>query len=308
MMPKQYTYGASNERLITTAGSTATYYAWDGGQTLAEYTGTMGGSTLTWQKSYVYAGGRLLATTTPGNSRQYHHPDRLGTRVMTNADGTFSGRQESLPYGAMIDASAATTKRFTSYDRSATTKLDYAVNRFYNAAQGRFTQVDPIGMGVTSLGDPQSLNLYAYCGNDPINHTDSDGLFFKKLFRAIGKIFKAIAIAVFVAGAILLTAGLGVAAVAGWAASSAFFEAFGALMGWFMMHPTISSVIGIGSAGGFLTPEIGSGIGGVSFHFDGQDGEKEGWWDWATGKGLQTASDFAAGVGDSLTFGLNHCT
>jgi hypothetical protein len=35
------------------------------------------------------------------------------------------------------------------YDRSTTTKLDYAVNRSYNAGLGRFTQVNPIG-------DPQS--------------------------------------------------------------------------------------------------------------------------------------------------------
>jgi RHS repeat-associated protein len=81
-------------------------------------------------------------------------------------------------------------KRFTSYDRSDATGLDYAVNRHYSSAQGRFTQVDPIGMGASSLGDPQTLNMYAYCGNDPINHVDPDGLFIKKLFGGIGKAFK----------------------------------------------------------------------------------------------------------------------
>jgi hypothetical protein len=50
------------------------------------------------------------------------------------------------------------------------------VNRTYNAGLGRFTQVDPIAMGAVYLGNPQSLNLYAYCFNDPINHTDPDGL------------------------------------------------------------------------------------------------------------------------------------
>ncbi len=86
-------------------------------------------------------------------------------------------------------------KRFTSYDRSDATGLDYAVNRFYQSAQGRFTQVDPIGMSAASLSDPQSLNLYSYCGNDPINHTDPDGLFFgwlKRALNAIGKFFSAI--------------------------------------------------------------------------------------------------------------------
>ncbi len=82
-------------------------------------------------------------------------------------------------------------KRFTSYDRSDATGLDYAVNRHYSPQQGRFTQVDPIGMGAVSLSDPQTLNLYAYCGNDPINHVDPAGTsFFGKLFGWIGKAFK----------------------------------------------------------------------------------------------------------------------
>ncbi len=77
--------------------------------------------------------------------------------------------------------------------------MDYAVNRFYNSAQGRFNQVDPIGMAAASLEDPQTLNLYGYCGNDPINQVDPDGLFFgwvKKVFKAIGKFFSAVARAI----------------------------------------------------------------------------------------------------------------
>ena len=66
--------------------------------------------------------------------------------------------------------------------------------------QGRFTTVDPIGMGAASLNDPQTLNMYAYVGNDPINHTDPDGLsffsFFKRLFRGVGQIFSAVGAAV----------------------------------------------------------------------------------------------------------------
>ena len=87
-----------------------------------------------------------------------------------------------LPFGNIIAGestslgNSATKKRFTSYDRSDSTTLDYAVNRQYSAAQGRFTQVDPIGMEAVSLTNPQSLNLYSYCFNDPINHTDPEGL------------------------------------------------------------------------------------------------------------------------------------
>ncbi|MBA3352493.1 MAG: RHS repeat-associated core domain-containing protein [Blastocatellia bacterium] len=73
-------------------------------------------------------------------------------------------------------------------DRSALTGLDYAINRTYDSKQGRFTQVDPIGMAAASLGAPQTLNLYTYCGNDPVNRVDPSGLFWgwiKKFFSWI---------------------------------------------------------------------------------------------------------------------------
>jgi nucleic acid/nucleotide deaminase of polymorphic system toxin len=48
-------------------------------------------------------------------------------------------------------------------------------------------------MDAASLGDPQTLNLYAYCGNDPINNVDPDGLFFGALWKGLKAIGKAIA-------------------------------------------------------------------------------------------------------------------
>ncbi len=172
-----YTYGASNQRLKTVEGtSTNTWYVWEGGKVIAEYNNASGA--VSWAKSYVYLGERLLATESTTIALQFYHPDRLGTRLVTNAvDGSSAGEQESLPFGNALGAGiAGNNRRFTSYDRSTTTKLDYAVNRTYNAGLGRFTQVDPIAMGAVSLGSPQSLNLYAYCFNDPINRTDPDGL------------------------------------------------------------------------------------------------------------------------------------
>jgi RHS repeat-associated protein len=79
-----------------------------------------------------------------------------------------------MPFGTAFasESSGATNNRFTSYDRSATTGLDYAVNRHYDSGQGRFTQVDPTSMDATTLTNPQSFNLYTYCHNDPVNFTD----------------------------------------------------------------------------------------------------------------------------------------
>lgn len=188
-----YTYGDSNERLILEEAGLRTYYACDG---KAEYTESGSSTTPTWSKSYIYLGGRLLSTLTPngsgGEAVQYHHPDRLGTRLVTNAQDTTSFEQVTLPFGMALDAEStdSTNRRFTTYDRSATTGLDYAMNRHYDSQQARFTQVDPIGMSAASLESPQTLNLYSYCGNDPVNFVDPSGLFFKKLFGWIGKLFK----------------------------------------------------------------------------------------------------------------------
>jgi RHS repeat-associated protein len=180
-----HTYGADRRRLITQYGETSnlrSYYAWSGAKLLVEYEATASYPYPVWTKSYVYLGERLLATLAwpygVDEVVQYHHADRLGTRLLTNnTDSTFF-EQVTLPYGVALDAEStgSINPRFTSYQRSATSGLDYAMNRFYQSQQGRFTQVDPLGMGAASLSDPQSLNLYAYVQNDPVNAVDPLGL------------------------------------------------------------------------------------------------------------------------------------
>ena len=175
------TYATSRERLKKESSGTRTYYAWGGSSVMAEHVETGSETTMKWSKSYVYAGSRLLSTSTKNGSSEkleYHHPDRLGTKMVSDPVAANEKEQATLPFGTEISAEtqATTNQRFTSYDRSGVTGLDYAVNRTYNSGQSRFTQVDPIGMASASPSNPQSLNLYSYTLNNPVNLIDPSGL------------------------------------------------------------------------------------------------------------------------------------
>ena len=57
--------------------------------------------------------------------------------------------------------------------------LDDFPARYYASTEGRWLTADwsvtPEPVPYAKLGDPQSLNLYAYVDNDPTNHADPMG-------------------------------------------------------------------------------------------------------------------------------------
>ena len=63
----------------------------------------------------------------------------------------------------------------TSKERDIETGLDYFLARYYASTQGRFTSTDPITMTEDRLYDPQQINLFAYCRNNPLAFTDPIG-------------------------------------------------------------------------------------------------------------------------------------
>jgi RHS repeat-associated protein len=169
--------------LKKTNSSGSTYYFWDGNHTIAEYGQRTAEAKLSWSKSRVYLGSRILTTFVPETSEgqfseraYYHHPDRLGVRLITNSADSTATEQVTLPFGTLISSRSADTVDpvFTTYDRSSNTGLDHASSREYDSKE-RFIQVDPIEMFSVDPRIPQSLNLYAYVGNDPLNRIDSSG-------------------------------------------------------------------------------------------------------------------------------------
>ena len=69
-------------------------------------------------------------------------------------------------------------------------------------------------MTTVDLNMPQMLNLYNYCGNDPINHTDANGLsWFSSFFKAFKKVLNFVAnivkIVAYIVAIVLLIVALG---------------------------------------------------------------------------------------------------
>ena len=83
--------------------------------------------------------------------------------------------------------------RYRSYRYDSETKLYYLNSRYYNPEWGRFINADAIVDTKDTLG----INLYAYCGNNPVNRVDKTGkgwisAFFKATVATVVTIVKVI--------------------------------------------------------------------------------------------------------------------
>jgi RHS repeat-associated protein len=75
----------------------------------------------------------------------------------------------------------ACASRFTGKERDSESGLDDFDARYYSSSTGRFMSPDwsaaPMDVPYADFGNPQSLNLYSYVRNNPINFTDPTGLY-----------------------------------------------------------------------------------------------------------------------------------
>jgi RHS repeat-associated protein len=153
-----------------------------------EATGTtVGSGTVTSTKQFVWAGG--LAEEHDGSNtvtkrffsqgeqiagtNYYYTSDHLGSvREMMAGDGkTIAARYSYDPYGraTKVSGSLSCDFQYAGMYAHATSGLNLTKYRAYGPNVGRWISRDPLGEAV-------GLNLYAYCGDNPVCHTDPSGL------------------------------------------------------------------------------------------------------------------------------------
>src|SRR2546423_14797143 len=135
-------------------------------------------STTTGQWLYHHSDARghcVLLTDSGGNLVEQYEYDAFGQPYFFNASGTEAN---SSAYGNRF--------LFTGREYLKELKLYDYRNRMYQPELGRFMQPDPKEFGA---GD---YNLYRYCHNDPINHTDPTGLASTEIIAKIVKFLRGV--------------------------------------------------------------------------------------------------------------------
>jgi RHS repeat-associated protein len=81
--------------------------------------------------------------------------------------------------GYMYGDTVPLAYKFTGKERDAESGLDDFGARYHASALGRFMTPDwdakPVAVPYAKFGDPQTLNLYSYVENGPVNRADADG-------------------------------------------------------------------------------------------------------------------------------------
>ena len=123
---------------------------------------------------HLYAGSQKIVSLVGPTDVTYYHPDHLGSSsIMTDASGNQLTHYEYTPYGAVVQTEGAdsTPYKFTGKELDQTGLYFYGA-RYYDPVIGRFITADTI---VQAPYDPQSLNRYSYCRNNPLNYVDPSG-------------------------------------------------------------------------------------------------------------------------------------
>ena len=181
-----YSYDVNGIRTDKTVNGVTVKYVCDGTTILAEQRSN---SSSTQWLYYIYGADGVAGFTVSGEEYLYRKNIQGDVTHVYKKDGTLVALYS---YDA-CSVGNANPFRYRSYYFDEETGLYYLNSRYYDPETGRFVNADDI-----SFLDPETingLNLYAYCGSNPVMFIDPDG-------HAVLSIIAAIAIAFFAGGTI----------------------------------------------------------------------------------------------------------
>ncbi|OPZ92079.1 MAG: tRNA(Glu)-specific nuclease WapA precursor [bacterium ADurb.Bin425] len=174
---------AQKDATITSTSKTRFIYS--GWQRIADYDGVSG----VLQNRYIY-GARLdeplIQVSTAGVLTFLHANHQGSVLAVTDSVGAVINKNSYGPFGEGVPI--GTTFGYTGQRYDSESGLYYYKRRYYDSANGRFLQPDPVGYqieeacgcscsgGCGTDAKPSQLNLYSYVLNDSLNNSDPKGL------------------------------------------------------------------------------------------------------------------------------------
>jgi RHS repeat-associated protein len=202
-------YNFDNKPTSITKGSTAVLFTYDGNGQRVRKQSSVSGTTTYFGGLYevrggvetihIFAGGQRIASVLADGRTQFYHANHLGSAsVITDQIGGAKEQIEYLPFGeyrapgetnGTIDYDTNFPDVFYTFtgqeDDDDLGLYNYGA-RLYDPLLGRFISPDRL---VPDPVNPQSLNRYAYCLNNPLIYTDPSGEdFFAIIFSFIWSI------------------------------------------------------------------------------------------------------------------------
>ncbi|MEJ2147451.1 MAG: proprotein convertase P-domain-containing protein [Acidobacteriota bacterium] len=137
-------------------------------------------------KTYYVYGVGLVYEVTGSQVRVYHYDQRGSTTAFSGPSGTVTGRIDYGPFGEISGRSGSTDSLFLFCGMFGVITdpngLNYMRYRWYSPQIKRFVNAD------AHYGDialPDSLNRYAYTGNNPVMRMDPGGEFWNIVLGAL---------------------------------------------------------------------------------------------------------------------------
>ena len=163
----QYAYRPDGLRASKTADGDTTLHLWDMGNMAAEV--TPGGTTAYLRGlGLVYAKSGSVGTYYSRNAHGDVYQLISGAGAVTKTYAYDAFGNEKNP-----SSNDANPFRYCAEYYDSETGSYYLRARYYSPGTGRFTQQD--GYRYIDIKNPSTLNLYTYCGNNPILYRDPSG-------------------------------------------------------------------------------------------------------------------------------------